>query len=232
VAVGCGGKQLQDRAKVRDAAAAQGGIARGDDLGRCEYKGRADREVEETASANAIQPNIRRVFSVVGEGEEVRRVLLCREVDTNLDGVKDVVRTYTDKGDALYELVDSDFDGRVDTWTTFATGRVAEVKIDRNRDGKPDEKRVYIQGRKSRAELDANFDGKPDVWEIYEEARLARRGVDLDGDGHVDRWDRDLIAQREEEEREQRDEEARQQKPAEPASSAAPEAAAPPANPR
>lgn len=181
-----------------------------EDQGRCEFKGRRDREVEETTSETAIQPNIRRVYSVVGEGEEIRRVLLCREVDTNLDGTKDVVRTYTDKGDVLHELVDSDFDGKIDTWTTFAGGRVSEAKIDRNHDGKPDEKRVYVQGRKIRAEVDSNFDGRADVWEIYEDGHLRRRGVDLDGDGHVDRWDRDLVAQRAEEEREQKEEETRQ----------------------
>jgi hypothetical protein len=39
----------------------------------------------------------------VGEGNDRRRVLVCREVDTNLDGVKDVIRTFNEKGEAVRE---------------------------------------------------------------------------------------------------------------------------------
>jgi hypothetical protein len=54
------------------------GIA-ADDASRCDYKGRADREVQEVRGPNAQNPNIRRVFSIVGEGEERKKLLLCRE---------------------------------------------------------------------------------------------------------------------------------------------------------
>jgi hypothetical protein len=168
----------------------------GDDRSRCDFKGRADREVIETAGPGAIQPNIRRVFAIVGDGEDARKVLLCREVDTNLDGTKDVVRTYNDKGEALHEQADSNYDGKIDTWISFARGRIAKVELDRNGDGRPDETRFYIDGKLSRAQRDRNFDGKPDVWEIYDGGRLQRMGIDLDFDGHVDRWDRDEIAMR------------------------------------
>jgi hypothetical protein len=131
------------------------------------------------------------VFAIVGEGDERRKILLCREVDTNLDGVKDVVRTYTDKGEALNELADSDYDGQIDTWVTFSRGRIAKWQSDRNRDGRPDEARFYSGGKLARAQRDTNNDGKPDTWEIYDEGRLQRMGVDIDHDGHVDRWDRD-----------------------------------------
>ena len=163
----------------------------GDDKSRCDFKGRADREVNETAGPGAIQPNIRRVFGVVGEGDQRRKVLLCREVDTNLDGSKDVVRTYTDKGDALNELADANYDGQIDTWITFARGRIAKVQVDRTNDGRPDETRFYVGGKLARAQRDTNNDGKPDIWEIYEDGKLQRMGVDLDHDSHVDRWDRD-----------------------------------------
>jgi hypothetical protein len=185
-------------------------VQHGDDASRCEYEGRNDREVVETANSRSIQPNIRRVYAIIGTGEESRRVLQCREVDTNLDGVKDVVRTYNENGESLHEQADTDFDGRMDTWTTFAGGRVSEVQVDRNRDGQPDEKRVYVAGEKIRAELDDNHDGKPDVWEVYEHGILQRRGVDLDGDGKVDRWDRDEIAYRRAEEKEREEEERRE----------------------
>lgn len=180
----------------------------GDDRSRCDYKDRPDREVRETAGPGAIQPNIRRVYAIVGEGEDRRRVLTCREVDTNLDGVKDVVRTYNDLGESLHELADSNYDGRVDTWTTFARGRIAKEEIDNTGNGKPDEIRHYIRGKKRRVQRDTNGDGKPDVWEIYDEGRLQRMGQDLDHDGHVDRWLRDEIQRQQDEERERAEAEA------------------------
>ena len=183
---------------------------RAEDRSRCDYKGRADREVIETTGPGAIQPNIRRVFAIVGEGEESRKVLLCREVDTNLDGMKDVVRTYNDKGEAIHEQADSNYNGKVDTWISFARGRISKVELDTNVDGRPDETRYYVDGKLARAQRDRNFDGKADVWEIYDKGRLQRMGVDLDYDGHVDRWDRDEVAMRlaeKEAEEEEEDEE-------------------------
>jgi hypothetical protein len=179
-----------------------------DDRSRCDYKGRSDREVVESEGPGAKRANIRRVYGVVGEGEDRHRVLLCREVDTNLDGVKDVVRTYTDKGDALNEVADTNFDGKMDTWITFTKGRVSKLRIDHNGDGQDDETRYYVGGQLSRAQIDTNYDGKPDVWEIYDDGKLERRGVDLDFDGHVDRWDRDEIALREIEQKDEAAEKA------------------------
>jgi hypothetical protein len=178
--------------------------------------GRTDREVVESRGPGAELPNVRRVFGVIGEGEDRRRILLCREIDTNLDGKKDVVRRYNEKNEAVEEQADSDYDGKIDTWIRFARGRMAKVEFDGNRDGRPDETRYYIRGDLSRVQRDTNQDGKPDVWEIYAKGQLERMGVDLDHDGHVDRWDRDEVArrladikEREEEEKREREEAAK-----------------------
>ena len=200
----CGGGS-EAPPKTADQAGGQVKGIEGEDASRCDFKGRADREVNETAGPGSIQPNIRRVFAIVGEGDERRKILLCREVDTNLDGQKDVVRTYTDKGEALNELADSDYDGQIDTWVTFSRGRIAKWQSDHNRDGRPDEARFYSGGKLARAQRDTNNDGKPDTWEIYDEGRLQRMGVDLDHDGHVDRWDRDEEVMRALAAQEQRD---------------------------
>lgn len=185
-----------------------------EDQSRCDYKGRADREVTETAGPGSLVQNIRRVYALLGEGEERRRVLICREVDTNLDGVKDVVRTYNERGEALKETADSDFDGKVDTWVTFSRGKIVKVEVDHTGAGKPDETSVYMNGKLSRVQRDTNRDGKPDVWEIYDDGKLQRQGVDLDYDGRVDRWDRDEIALREINEKEKRADEAAEKKAA------------------
>jgi hypothetical protein len=179
-----------------------------DDQSRCAFANRPDREVSETKGPSAQFASVRRVFGIMGEGDDRRRILLCREADTNLDGVKDVVRTYNDRGEALNELADSDYDGNIDTWITFSRGRMSKLQVDNGRRGAPDETRLYVAGKLSRAQRDTNYDGKPDVWEIYSEGKLQRLGVDLDFDGHVDRWDRDEILMRELNERERREAEA------------------------
>lgn len=206
----CGGSTTNPKV-ASDNDRLAGNAVSGDDASRCEYKGRADREAKESAGLGSIRPNIRRVYAIVGEGDERRRELLCREVDTNLDGVKDVVRTFNDKGESLRELADSDYDGKIDTWVTFAAGRMAKVEIDTDHDGSPDEFRYYVKGKLARMQRDTNHDGRPDVWEIYDDGELKRMGFDVDYDGHVDRWDRDEVAERAAIERELRDEEKQKQ---------------------
>jgi hypothetical protein len=187
-----------------------------DDASRCEWRGRQDREVIETAGAGAILPNVRRVYAVVGQGPDRQRALVCREVDTNLDGVKDVVRTYNDKGESLHEEADTNHDGRIDTWLTFAKGRLAEAKLDRNHDGNPDEWKLYSDGKLLRVRRDTTGDGKADRWELYGEGgKLERIGVDVDGDERVDRWDHDTELKRAREDKERAEEEAAARKAAE-----------------
>ncbi len=164
-----------------------------DDKARCEFEGRRDREAVEATVSGGVRPNIRRVYQLVGEGEDSRRVLICREVDTNLDSIKDVMRTFNDKGEAMREEADTNYDGNVDSWITFSHGRIVKHELDRNGDGKPDQWKYYVQGKLSRIQRDGNFDGKADVWEIYVRGQLDRVGIDVDFDGRVDRWDRDEI---------------------------------------
>jgi hypothetical protein len=164
-----------------------------EDKAHCEFEGRADREVSEATAAGVLQPNIRRVYQIMGEGTDRRRVLICREVDTNYDGIKDVVRTYTDKGEALREEADTDYDGKVDSWISFANGHIVKHEMDTNGDGNPDLWKFYVSGKLSRIQRDTNFDGNPDVWEIYVRGKLDRVGVDIDFDGRVDRWERDEL---------------------------------------
>jgi hypothetical protein len=173
-----------------------------EDNSRCEFKGRVDREVAESVGTGSLQPSIRRVYRVIGQGGDRRRILVCREVDTNLDGLKDVVRRYNDQGEVVEEQADTNYDGVLDTTTRFTRGKIAQVLIDLNQDDKPEETRYYQGGKLSRVQRDTNADGKPDIWEIYAGGHLERMGVDVDYDGRVDRWNRDEVtvqAQRAEE---------------------------------
>lgn len=192
---GCGGREGAE-IKTAHSAETQPGAGPADDTSHCEFKGRLDREVSESVGTGSLQPSIRRVYRVIGDGQERRRVLVCREVDTNLDGVKDLVRRYSDQGEAQEEQADSDYDGQIDTWIRFAKGRIAQVEVDSSGDGKADETRYYLRGKLSRVQRDTNGDGNPDIWEIYADGHLERMGVDVDFDGRVDRWNRDEVAAR------------------------------------
>ena len=162
-----------------------------DDRSMCDWRNKPEVEISETMGPGALKPNVRRVYKMFGEGETRHKTLACREIDTNLDGIKDVVRTFNQKGEALIEEADSDYDGKVDVWLKFVDGRIAEADYDSNRDGKPDVWKFYVNGQLQRIRRDRNNDGKPDVWEIYSKGRLERVGMDENADGHVDRWDRD-----------------------------------------
>lgn len=210
----CGGAEAPRPKAVPQREGRPMGIS-SDDQSRCDFKGRVDRDVNELVGPGSVTQNIRKVYALLGEGEERKRVLICREVDTNLDGAKDVVRTYNERGEALNETADTDFDGKVDTWVTFSRGKIIKVAVDRTKNGQPDETRVYMGGKLSRVQLDANDDGKVDTWEIYDEGKLQRSGFDLDRDGRVDRWDRDEIALRELNEKERREQEEAEKKAAE-----------------
>lgn len=167
-----------------------------DDTSRCEFKGRDDREVAESVGTGALQPSIRRVYRLVGQGSDRRRVIVCREVDTNLDGRKDVVRRYNDQGEPIEERADTDYDGELDRSSRFSRGKITLIEIDQNQDDKPEETRYYQDGKLSRVQRDTNADGKPDIWEIYAGGHLERMGVDVDFDGRVDRWNRDEVTLR------------------------------------
>jgi hypothetical protein len=157
---------------------------------RCEFRGRKDRVAVLTVGRGAKAENVRRVYAV-GTEKDGRRVLRCREVDTNLDGSKDVVRTYDAEGSPELEQSDSDYDGRIDTWVEFRGGEVTRTLYDVNDDGKPDEFQTYSGGRLARVQRDATLDGEVDTWEVYEQGQLRRIGKDVDGDRRVDSWYRD-----------------------------------------
>jgi hypothetical protein len=188
----CGGSETAPKtATVSPGGSKDPSLWPKDDRTMCDWRNKPELEVSETAGPGALKPNVRRVYKTFGEGDTRRTVLICREVDTNLDGIKDTVRTFNDKGEALHEEADTDYDGRVDIWMSFVAGRLAEEDVDTNHDGKPDEWKYYADGKLTRAKRDRNFDGNADIWEIYNNGKLERMGVDETFDGHVDRWDRD-----------------------------------------
>jgi hypothetical protein len=196
VLVACGGGPPPKEATTTPGGSKDPSKWPADDRSMCDWKNKPELEVSETAGPGAFKPNVRRVYKVYGESDTRHKTLICREIDTNLDGIKDVVRTFNAKGEAQHEEADTDYDGRIDVWIDFVDGRISVEKIDTNHDGKPDVWKYYVNGRLSRMQRDTQFTGKPDVWEIYGKGHLERMGVDVNHDGHVDRWDRDEDLQR------------------------------------
>lgn len=190
--LGCGGS---DSTGTKTAAAPGGSkdpnAWPADDRSMCKTQGRTGIEVSEIAGQGAPKPNVRRVYRIHGEGVTAHRSIECREIDTNLDGIKDLVRTYEDNGAPKHEEADRNYDGRIDLWIDFVGGHVAEESLDTNGDGRPDVWKFYTEGALQRIRRDRNYDGQPDLWEIYNGGRLERVGTDETFDGHVDRWDRD-----------------------------------------
>ncbi|HJL14872.1 MAG TPA: hypothetical protein RMH99_04400 [Sandaracinaceae bacterium LLY-WYZ-13_1] len=206
-APGCGGNEEQVRRDEDARSRAMEGATRPeDDQGRCDTDD-PRHEVSEYDTSGDDYPDVRRVFTRVGEPPTVRLILTCREVDLNADGIKDVVRYYNEEGRPLREEADRDFDGTMDTITFFQDGRIVREEQDADGDGRVDTKIFYEGGEMVRTERDlagrstANR-WSPDRWEYFEDGQMVRMGTDLDGDGTVDRWDRDAAwaAQRREEE--------------------------------
>jgi hypothetical protein len=169
--------------------------------GMVHWKNNPQLEVSETAGPGSIKPNVRRVYKVMGERDDRHQVLMCREIDTNLDGLKDVVRTFNDKGEPLHEEADTNYDGKIDDWINFADGRIAEEDVDSTLStGRPNVWKFYLDGQLSRIRRNTHCTtGKPDTWEIYFKNRLERVGNDMTCDGHIDRWDRDALLMAQEE---------------------------------
>jgi len=197
VALGaCGGSTKGKAKTAHDRAAALGTDAKGTGGERCDAT-HAGREVSEYDTTGDGRPDVRKVYMALGDGADVRLVMICRETDVNSDGKKDVIRYYDDDGRSLREEADRDLDGRMDIVKVFQDGQVVRKELDENHDGKIDTKIFMQSGKPLRAERDLAGRSKgdawhPDRWEYYEEDRIVRMGTDLDGDARVDRWDRDL----------------------------------------
>lgn len=111
--------------------------------------------------------------------------------------------------------VDSDGDGRFDTWRYMDGPRLIRVEVDRNQDGQIDRWEYYgadqkleklgfsLQadgkedgwiwtgpgGETTRVESFARRDGKVSRIDYYEKGILVRADEDTDGDGRMDKWE-------------------------------------------
>ena len=159
-----------------------------DDGRRCPTNEAFIEESLDTSGDNVA--DVRKVYRVEGEGEKRHKVIVCRELDLNHDGRKDLFRFYSEEGRPLRELTDGDFDGRIDQISYFENGRIVKQEADRNHDGQADETRNFVHGKLLRVDRDDNYDGDVDVWEHWANGRLLRIGYDVNHDKVADFWHR------------------------------------------
>jgi hypothetical protein len=85
--------------------------------------------------------------------------------------------------------VDTDKNGKIDSWTYMDGARIDRIDIDRNEDGKIDRWEHYSGGKLTSVGTSTRGDGVEDEW-AYQGAGgvLDRIETDTDRDGHVDKW--------------------------------------------
>jgi len=109
----------------------------------------------------------------VRRGDARHKTLVCREIDTNLDGIKDVVRTFNAKGEAVHEEADRDYDAVRISGSTSSTAACRRRPRHEQRRRRTSE--VYVDGQLQRIRRDRNFDGKPDIWRSTRAVASTRR---------------------------------------------------------
>jgi len=196
--ISCGGTQQQPMVR-RQVSRMENTSGRQDDRSRCDTT-QPNRAASEYDTDSDGVPDVRKVYETVGEGGDTHSVLVCREVDLNHDGMKDMVRFYNDVGRTVREEEDRNFDGKIDVVTYFDNGEVVRREFDLNGDGKVDMRTYYRERHPYRSEREIRPDNsaefKPDYWEFYNaQGAVVRIGQDFNGDGRADQWDRiDRIA--------------------------------------
>ncbi|MFQ5850510.1 MAG: hypothetical protein ACE5JU_07970 [Candidatus Binatia bacterium] len=110
--------------------------------------------------------------------------------DVNRDGVPDLWITYDPlkPGEVIRQEEDTNWDGRVDTWSYFTNAKLIRREVDSDGDGRGDRFFVYKNESLVREERDGRGDGHPSFRAIYERGRLAKVEKDLNQDGKMDLW--------------------------------------------
>jgi hypothetical protein len=102
-----------------------------------------------------------------------------------------VAAQYDDKTGRLKRLeVDTNKDGRFDTWTYAEGTRVERIEVDRDFDGVVDRWEYYADNKLTKVGTSTRGDGVVDEW-AYSNAEgvLQRVEGDTDRDGQIDKWE-------------------------------------------
>lgn len=102
-----------------------------------------------------------------------------------------VAAQYDDKTGRMKRLeVDTDKNGKKDTWTYMDGTRIDRIEIDRDEDGKIDRWEYYVGNKLEKVGTSSRGDGIVDEWAFKNTAgSLQRVETDTDRDGRIDKWE-------------------------------------------
>lgn len=130
------------------------------------------------------QPDVWTSYREVKSGKDkVTKVLIRKATDLNGDGRVDVQTLFDDRGDALKEDLDLDFDGRADKVRWYKKGAIDREELCTRFDGRVDVRKYYEDGVLVVKQVDTTRSGRFDEFQYFAGGKLARVGWDRDGDG-------------------------------------------------
>jgi len=109
-------------------------------------------------------------------------------LDADRDGVPEQIRYFEPKSKQLLRSEqDSDYDGKLDIWSTYVDGKLVARVVDTNADGSPDVWEQYDDGRMTLRTIDRDQDGVADAFYVYGGDLLVEERHDANNDGVIDR---------------------------------------------
>jgi hypothetical protein len=120
-------------------------------------------------------------------GNSDAMVIIMRTLDADRDGHPEQIR-YVDKstGEMIRKAADRDYDGKLDTWQTYAGNSVDERTLDTSNDGEIDTWEKYQGGRMVERIIDRDGSGRQDAFYTYSDGTLAEERHDRNDDGEFD----------------------------------------------
>lgn len=102
-----------------------------------------------------------------------------------------VVAQYDEKTGRMKRLeVDTNKNGKTDTWTYMDGTRIDRIEIDRDEDGRIERWEYYANNKLERVGSSARGDGIVDEWAFEAPGGgVARVETDIDRDGRIDKWE-------------------------------------------
>lgn len=155
-----------------------------------EVKG--DTEIEKYDLDGDGKEDVWKYFVRVGVTEDKKtgtRLLAKKELDLNHDGTVDMSIHYNKFGEVVREVMDHDFDGKIDAIDYYLEGKQYKREVKLNFKEQTSVWRYYDGEELSRKEKDTTGNAKPDLFEYYKKGKLVRIGYDKDGDGKPDYYD-------------------------------------------
>jgi len=120
-----------------------------------------------------------------GGNDELR--VIQRSLDADRDGKPEELRYFDEETGQLARVeLDRNYDGTIDSWTTYEKGVVVRRELDESGDGVADAFETYASGVMTAREVDRDADGVRDAFYVFQSDALVEERHDANGDGKTD----------------------------------------------